>query len=173
MAARIRRQKRIDRAEAEEEDRQVAMQLIVSQQNMPAIIRADASMFVRIKIEVMSEININDLDTPLPSSWTIATVPTRVPDAVIFDVPGEELRQIPYPVGTRMRFVPRTNTLLQPLRPSRWFTSGVDQHIDSNFSAHCNETGFHHIHYSMSNSAYDEMALDMFMAYEILIAVSD
>jgi hypothetical protein len=132
-----------------------------------------AILFVNIRIEVLSAININDLDTRMPLSWTVHTVPVRVSDAIVFDVPAEELRRIPYGPGTSMRFVPRTNTLLHPLRPSRWFVAGVDQCTDANFDSFYNEAGFHHIHYNMTNTAYDEMALDIFMAYEILIAVED
>ena len=173
LAARIRRQKQIDRNEAEEDDRRVAMELMSSEHNnLSTIIIPVASMFINIRIEVMSTVNVNDLETPVPLSWIVNTVPMRVSDAIVFDVPSRELCQIPYSIGTRMRLVPQTNAALQPLRPSRWFVAGVDQHIDANFNAHCTENGFHHLHYSMSDAAYDEMALDIFMAHDILIAVN-
>ena len=173
LAARVRRQKQIDRNEAEEDDRQVAIQLISSQQNMPAIIIPVAPMFINIRLEVMPTTTTNTADTSMPLTWIVSTTPVRVSDAIVFDVPSHELSQIPYTSGTNMRLVPLTNSLLQPLRPSRWFIAGVDQHIDNNFNTHCTENGFHHLHYSMSNVAYDEMALDIFMSYDILIAVNE
>ena len=172
LAARLRRQKRIDRAEAEEDDRQAAMQMMAAA--TPALNTLQvASLFLNIRIEVLSAINIDDLDSRMPLSWVVTTTPMRLSDSIVFDVPIEELRRIPYGMGTSMRFVPRTNTVLHSLRPSRWFVAGVEHHIDTKFNVHCNETGFHHIHYSMSNAEYDEMALDIFMAYEILVAVDD
>ena len=176
LAARIRRQRRIDQAEAEEEDRQVALRMMMStpQQATRTVVLPLASMFINIRIEVMSAINMDAQNIPTtPLSWTVTTVPIQITDTIIFDVPSDELRRIPYPMGTSMRLVPCTNSLLRPLRPSTWFVAGVEQCTDTNFSAHCSEAGFQHMHYSMSNAAYDEMAVDIFTAYGVLIAVSE
>jgi hypothetical protein len=128
-------------------------------------------MFIEMRIEVMSQININDLDTFLPLNWTMSTVPVRLSGSIVFDVPMHELRRIPYPIGTTLRLVPKTNRLLQPLRPSRWFAAGLDVHPGTNFNIHCDENGFHQIHYTLSESEYEELMLDAFMAYDILVAV--
>ncbi len=171
LAARVRRQKQTDRIEAEEDDRQAAFQIMSAQQHTQPIIISISPMFIEIRMEVLSQINMNDLDTPLPLSWTLSSIPTRTPGSIIFDVPPDELNRIPYPVGTLIRIVPQTNRLLQPLHPSRWFRAGSDMHPSANFSINCNEHGYHHIHYIMSDMAYEELMLDAFMAYDVLVAM--
>ena len=172
LAARIRRQRRIDRAEAEEDDHRVAVQLMASQQHIQhPILLTMRPMYLNICIEVLSELNARDMDTPVPLAWTVTTMPIVSSDLIVFDVPVEQLQHIPYPQGTRMRFVPRTNPLLQPLRPSKWFVAGVDQLADPSFSTFCDGTGFHHLHYSMSSTVYDTLVMDTFMAYDILMTV--
>ena len=171
LAARIRRQRHLDRVEAEEDDRRVAV-MVSQQQLIPQPIRLTMlPMFLNICIEVLSELNARDMDTPVPLAWTVTTIPIVSSSSIIFDVPAEQLRHIPYPQGTRMRFVPRINPLLQPLQPSRWFVAGVDQITDGTFSTFCDAAGFHHMHYSMSSMAYDEMVMDTFVAYDILMTV--
>jgi hypothetical protein len=170
LAARVRRQKRKDRAEAEEDDRQTAMQM-AERQHLQPIILSISPMYIKIRIEVLSQIDLNDLDTPLPLSWTLSSVPIRLPGAIVFDVPADELSRIPYCFGTLMRIVPQTNRLLQPLHPSRWFKAGSDMHPSANFSIHCDEDGFHHIHYTLSELAYEELILDAFTEYDVLVAV--
>ena len=172
LAARVRRQKYNDRIEAVEDDRQVAMQMASNQIPRPIILTM-SPMFIHIRIEIMSRINLNDLDTPLPMTWTTTTTPVRLAGAIVFDVPPNELRHIPYPNGTTMRIVPHINPLVQPLRPSQWFVTGTNTFIGENFSVHCDERGFHHIHYSLSNTAYEELILETFMAYDVLVAVPE
>jgi hypothetical protein len=170
LATRVRRQQRKDREEAEEDDRQVAMHMASHQIPHP-IILSIVPMFVEICIEVLSQININDIETLLPLSWTTSSVPMRHQNSIVFNVPVDELQRIPYPVGTVMRLVPRTNQLLQPLQPSRWFAAGADSHPGRDYTILCDQTGFNQIHYNMSDVAYEEMILDAFVAYDILVAV--
>jgi hypothetical protein len=172
LTARVRRQKRKDRAEAEEDDRQTAMQMAERQLQQP-IILSIVPMFVEIRVEVMSRIDINNLDTPLPLSWTLSSIPTSIPSAIVFDVPASELRHIPYCYGTLMRIVPLTNRLLQPLHPSRWFKAGSDMHPSANVSIQCDEDGFHRINYTLSELAYEELILDAFSTHNVLVAVPD
>ena len=171
LAARVRRQKHKDRKEAEEDDRQTALQMAANQHVHP-IILSISPMYIEIRIEVLSRVNLNDLDTPLPYNWNMSTNPTRQPGFIIFDVPTEELDFIPYPIGTRMRMVPQTNRLLQPLQPSRWFTAGMDAYPGDNFIVQCDEHGFRQIRYTLSDILYEELMLDAFMAYDVLVAVS-
>jgi len=171
LAARIRRQKQKDREEAEEDDRQTAMLMVSHQRHPTPIILSISPMYVEIRIEVLSQINLNDLDTLLPLTWTVQCSPTRIHDSIVFSVPTDELQHIPYPLGTLIRLVPRTNQLLQPLQPSHWFATGSNTYPGSNFNVRADELGFGHIHYTMSDVAYEEMILDAFMAYDILVAV--
>jgi hypothetical protein len=172
LAARVRRQKRKDRAEAEEEDRQTAMQMAERQIRQP-IILSIVPMFVEMRIEVLSQTDINNMDTPLPLSWTLSSIPSSTPSAIVFDVPADELRRIPYSYGTLMRIVPQTNRLLQPLHPSRWFKAGWDMHPGGNVSIQCDEDGFHGISYTLSEPAYEELILDAFSAHNVLVTVPE
>ena len=170
LAARVRRQRNKDRQEAEEDDRQTALQMEASQYTQP-IILSISPMYIEIRIEVLSQVDLNDLDTPLPLSWTMQSNPIRQPGSIIFDVPTDELARIPYPFGTLVRIVPQTNRLLKPLQPSKWFTAGVDAYPSENISILCDEHGFHQIRYVLSELMYEELILDAFMAYDVLVAV--
>jgi hypothetical protein len=119
----------------------------------------------------MSLLDIDERIVTLVEHATLTSTPIRLTDSILFDVPEDELRRIPYPIGTLMRMVPQTNQLLQPLHPSRWFKAGIDLHPSANFSIHCDEHGFHHIHYVMSESMYEELILNAFRAYAVLVAV--
>jgi hypothetical protein len=141
-----------------------------SQYTQP-IILSISPMYIEIRIEVLSQVDLNDLDTLLPLSWTMPSNPIRQPGSIIFDVPTDELARIPYPFGTLVRIVPQTNRLLQPLQPSKWFTAGVETYPSENFSIQCDERGFHQIHYVLSELMYEELILDAFMAYDVLVAV--
>ena len=170
LATRVRRQQRRDREEAEEDDRQTAILMAAHQHTQPIILSV-APMFVDIRIEVLSQINLNDMDAPFPPSWTIPSVPIRHQSSIVFSVPFDELQRIPYPMGTVMRMVPKTNQLLHLLEPSNWFVAGVDSYPGRDFAIQCNQSGFNQIYYSMSEMAYEEMILDAFMAYDILVAI--
>jgi hypothetical protein len=171
LAARVRRQRQRDRDEAEEDDRQAALHLVANQHMQP-IILSISPMFIEIRIEVLSQIDINNLDIQLPLNWTMSSVPTRQPGSIVFQVPADELAGIPYKIGTLMRIAPQTNRLLQPLQPSRWFTAGTDMPSPhETFSLRCDENGFQHIHFTLSELMYDELMLDAFMAYDVLVAV--
>jgi hypothetical protein len=173
LAARIRRQRRMDQAEAENDDRQAAIEMMTSQNMVhQPIILTMRPMYLNICIEVLSQVNIRDLDTPVPLSWTVTTNATMAAaNTITFDVPAEELTYIPYPSGTYMRLVPRTNPLLQQLPPSRWFVAGEEHLADDSFSVACDHTGFRRMDYSISGSVYDEMVMDTFMAYDILMTI--
>jgi hypothetical protein len=139
---------------------------------MQPIILSISPMFIEIRIEVLSQIDINNLDIQLPLNWTMSSVPTRQPGSIVFQVPADELAGIPYKTGTLMRIAPQTNRLLQPLQPSRWFTAGTDlPSPHETFSLRCDENGFQHIHFTLSELMYDELMLDAFMAYDVLVAV--
>lgn len=171
LAARVRRQRRRDLEEAEEEDRQTAMQMAARQHTHPIILTV-SPMFVELRLEVLSQINMHDLMTPLPLSWTVSSNPTRLEGgSIIFRVPPDELRHIPYPMGTLMRITPRTNQVLQPLQPSAWFVAGTEAHPGRGFHLHCDHEGFHHIHYTMSDMAYESMMIDALIEHDVLVAV--
>jgi len=165
----VRRQKQKDREEAEEDDRQTALHMAANQ----PIILSISPMYIELRIEVLSQVDVRDLDTPLPLSWTMTSTPTRRHRSIVFEVPNDELARIPYKSGTLMRIVPQTNRLLPPLRPSRWFTAGVELFPNESFRVLCDENGFQQIHYTLSELLYDELMLDAFMAYDVLVAVPD
>ena len=170
LAARVRRQKHKDRAEVEADDRQIAIQM-AHQQLIQPIILSISPMFIEIRIEVLSQINLGDLDTPLPLFWTMSSIPTRIAGSILFFVPAHELIHLPYPMGTLIRIVPRTSHLLQPLRPSAWFTAGMDSHPSPGFSIRCDAVGVQSICYTLSEADYDELMLEAFMTYNVLVAV--
>ena len=174
LAARIRRQRRIDQTEVENDDRQVAIEMMTSQQNvhMPILLTL-RPMYLNICIEVLSRVNIQDPDAPFPLSWTVTTNAVMESNTITFDVPNEELAYIPYPYGTYIRLVPRTNPLLQQLPPSRWFMAGEESLNDDRFNATCDHTGFTQMNYSISGLIYDEMVMDTFMAYDILMTIPE
>lgn len=172
LAARIRRQRRIDQAEAENEDRQIAIEMMTSQHTAhQPILLTLRPMYLNICIEVLSQINTQDLDNPFPQSWTVSTDPVTESNTITFVVPNDELAYIPYPYGTYMRLVPRTNPLLPQLPPSRWFTAGEERLNDERFNVTCDQTGFIRLDYSISGATYDEMVMDTFMAYDILMTI--
>ena len=87
LAARVRRQKQKDREEAEEDDRQTALHMAANQ----PIILSISPMYIELRIEVLSQVDVRDLDTPLPLSWTMTSTPTRRHRSIVFEVPNDEL----------------------------------------------------------------------------------
>ena len=142
MASRIRRERRQDRAEEESLNQQVAMQhsMIV----VPAF---------ELEIRIEAQIGVS------PASWTLKTRLVEHSNSIVFDVPLEELRRIPYPPGTYMRLVPFTS--MHILQPSNWFKTGVNP--GSDFSVSYHEGGFLHINLAMREDLFATLVSDIIM----------
>jgi hypothetical protein len=141
MAARVRREQRMDKNEKEEIDRQMAHAM--AERNIPN------AMPFSFKIRIESNFN---------SSWMMSTIPVVVMDYVIFDVPTSELALIPFTPDTKIRmlsllYTPTGITTLYP--PSEWFKAGENPGF--NFSVRWDERGFHHIHFRMHDRQFAQM----------------
>jgi hypothetical protein len=140
LAARVRRERKRDREEKEEQDRVVARSLMET--NMP-------SMLFSFKIRI--ECNLN-------RAWLLNTIPVAFLDYVIFDVPETELSDIPFSPTTQIRMLALlyTSTGVTTLYPpSNWFHNG--QEPGNSFSVHWDERGFHHIHFRMHDHQFSQM----------------
>jgi hypothetical protein len=110
------------------------------------------SMELEIRIEAQAGIS--------PASWVLKTKLVELRNTVVFDVPLDELRKIPYPPGTFMRLVPYTN--MHMLQPSNWFKTGMNP--GNNFSAGSDAQGkFIHIHMTMPDDVFATLTADMIM----------
>lgn len=141
MAARVRRQQMQDRAEEEQHNHQVAVQLqgTVSRFELSILIEAEAGVS--------------------PPTWTLRTQFVPLADSMIFVVPVEDLRQIPYTHDTVIRLIPYTE--LCRLRPSNWFKAGHSS-PGNNFTVNSDERGFHHMHLFVSEDLFAMMVADAF-----------
>lgn len=131
-----------DRAEEEQSNHQVAVQLqgTVSRLELSILIEAEAGAS--------------------PPTWTLRTQFFPLADSMIFVVPVEDLRQIPYSHDTVIRLVPYTD--LCRLRPSNWFKAGCSA-PGSNFTVNSDERGFHHMHLFVSEDLFAMLVADAFM----------
>ena len=106
-----------------------------------------------LEIRIEAEIGVS------PATWTLKTRLIELHNTIIFDVPFDELRRIPYPPGTYMRLVPFTSMHILP--PSNWFKEGITP--GNNFNVSHNESGFLHIHLAMREDVFATLVSDMIM----------
>ena len=143
MAARVRRERRSDQTQEEEHNRQLAFH------SAPP-----PSLDVDFRIEAENGVE--------PASWTVHTQIVPLADAILFNVPDEELRKIPYAADTLIRVVPYT--WMHILLPSKWFRAGMDP--GNNFSTHRTaEEGFGHMNLTISEELFARLIADIFMAH--------
>lgn len=145
MSARVRREQRKDIQEREENDRRLAVQ---SMQHLPSL-----ELDIRIEAEAGAT----------PVCWTVRTHIRALYNTILFEVPPEELRRIPYPPGTLVRLVPYTP--IHMLRPSNWFSSGTEPGND--FSVSYSESGYRHMHLAVSEELFAMLVADVFIAQRI------
>ena len=141
LAARVRRERKRDMEEKEEQDRAVAHALVVDT-SMP-------SMLFSFKIRI--ECNLN-------RAWLLNTIPVAFMDYVVFDVPETELSVIPFEATTPIRMLALlyTSTGVTTLYPpSNWFQAG--QEPGHSFNVHWDDRGFHHIHFRMHDQQFSQM----------------
>ena len=97
-----------------------------------------------------------------PTVYNLKTHLIPFTDGIIFAVPSDELKRIPYPHNTRVRLVPHTD--IHMLRPSNWFAMGCGSMAPGgNFTVNSDQRGFHRIHLTMSEELFTVMVADMFM----------
>lgn len=146
MAARVRRERRADRAEEELRNRQLAFQQPVPPPSL--------DLDFRIEAEPGTE----------PAHCTVRTMIVPTHDAILFIVPEEELRKIPFKADTLVRIVPYTQ--MHILTPSNWFRAGLDP--GNNFGAHrAPEGGFQHLNLTVSEDLFAMMVVDSFMRHAV------
>jgi hypothetical protein len=141
LGARVRREKKKDRAEEEAHNYHVSIQT-----SLRLDIRIETLLFPAADI--------------YPTSWTVTTQFIPLQNCFVFDVPPTELSGIPFTSDTIMRLVPYTDT--RTLRPSYWFKAGGNALPGPNFGIACDERGFHHIHFSMSHDEFAALLADVF-----------
>ena len=144
MAARVRREQKQDRSEEESQNHQVAVQL---QQGTVSMLE------VTIRIEAEPGVS--------PPFWNLNTQLLPFDSGIIFNVPLDELKRIPYAHDTLIRLVP--HTVMHMLWPSHWFRAGSSA-PGSNFTVNGDQRGFHRIHLTISEELFAVMVADMFMA---------
>lgn len=145
MAARVRRERQQDLREQEEHNRQLAMQSV----HRPPALELD----IRIEAEHGTQ----------PPFWTVRTNIHTLQNTVVFVVPPDELRRIPYPPATHVRLVPFT--ALHMLRPSDWFKAGNPPGGDFGVGYH--DAGFQHMHLAVSDDLFATLVADVFMAQHL------
>jgi hypothetical protein len=116
MAARVKREKRKDKEETEQENLHLARMI-----SLESATRTVVSFVVRIEIQALT------VDNTI-TTWKLSTVLAPSHDRVVFEVPVAELAGIPFVEGTVMRFIPfaYSNSLVTIITPSEWFTVGSD-----------------------------------------------
>jgi len=144
MAARVRREQKHDKSEEENSNRLVAVQL-----------QQGTITMLDLTIRIEAEPGVS------PSTWNLATQLIPFTDGIVFNVPFDELKRIPYTHDTLIRLVPHTS--MHMLRPSHWFRAGSSA-PGSNFTVNGDQRGFHRIHLTISEELFAVMVADMFMA---------
>jgi hypothetical protein len=146
MAARVRRERRQDRAEEERANHQVAIQ-----HSAPSNVVMIPAFELGIRIEAEWGVS--------PATWTLKTRLVDSHHTVLFVVPNDELQRIPYPPNTRIRLVPFTR--MHVLQPSCWFVPGTEP--GANFRVGVSATGFYHIHLMMQEDIFATLVSDLIM----------
>jgi hypothetical protein len=141
MAARVRREQKHDRVEEEIHDRQVAVQI-------------QQGVMLELNIRIEAEPGVS------PPTWNLRTHLLPFIDGIVFSVPLDELKRIPYSQDTLIRLVPHTE--MHMLRPSYWFRAGSTA-PGSNFTVNSDHRGFHRIHLTVSEELFAVMVADMLM----------
>jgi hypothetical protein len=150
MAARIRRERKQDRAEEERSNLQVALH-----HSLPSTMVVLPAFELEIRIE--AELGVS------PATWTLKTKLIESPSTIMFIVPDNELQRIPYPPNTRVRLVPCTR--MHILRPSNWFIPGLEPSGDfsSFFRVGCHATGIFHIDLTLPEDIFATLVSDLIM----------
>ena len=146
MASRVRRERRQDRLDQELQNHQAAL----THQQPSFLIIPPLELDIRIE----AEIGVS------PSTWIIKTRLIELQNIIVFDVPFEELRRIPYTPGTFIRLVPHTS--MHILQPSNWFRAGVEP--GNHFSVAYNGSGFMHINFAMQEDIFAALVSDLIMS---------
>lgn len=120
LSSKVRREKRMDREEAQQENLRIATllsnELLLTTSTVP---RTVVSFVIYIEIQALTHNNSF-------VTWKLNTTISPSINTVVFEVPVEELHTIPFDVGTLMRFIPFASStfLMTMITPSEWFESG-------------------------------------------------
>ena len=148
MAARVRRERRRDRAEEEQRNRELAIQHTREQlsgiQMVPMI---DLGIRIEAQIGVM------------PAVWNLQTRLMEFSDTVVFEALHDDLLRIPYPADTYIRLAPYTN--MHILQPSGWFKVGADP--GAPFSVGRSGSRFTHIRLTLTDDVFACLVADIVM----------
>ena len=131
LASKVRRERRRDRLEMEHEHFRMAAQ-ISQETNLNAVV----SFFIKIEIEGLTRGHV-------PFTWRLGTVFSPTHDTVVFEVPDNDLRGIPFTPGSLIRLIPLAyaNRSINMLAPSEWFVMGNCLTESRGFSIEYNDTG--------------------------------
>jgi hypothetical protein len=132
LSSKVRREKKIDKDEAEHESLRIATLLM---SNEALMVPRTVVSFI-IYIEIQARTHDNSFVT-----WKLNTAISPSINTVVFEVPVEELSTIPFEVGTLMRFIPFASSmfLITMITPSEWFESGGSIGICTNFQIEYHE----------------------------------
>jgi hypothetical protein len=158
MASRVKREKRKDREEAEQENFHVAR--MISQE---AATRTVVSFVVRIEIQALT------VDNTL-ATWKLSTVLAPSHDHVVFEVPVAELADIPFGEGTMMRFIPfaYSNSLVTIVTPSEWFTIGSNIRSPGAYVIEYNESKkFKSVKLMLQEDVFGNMIVEAYFAASV------
>jgi hypothetical protein len=160
LSSRVRREKRKDKEEAEEENFRLAT--LISQE---AVTRTVVSFVIKIEIQALTA----DHDL---ISWSLNTVLTPSQEQfVVFEVPATELRNIPFGEGTTVRLIPFTfsNSLVTMLKPSEWFVVGDGLRSSAAYKVEYAEEGkkFRSIKLMMQEDEFSSLIVDAYFAASV------
>ena len=99
-------------------------------------LNAVVSFFIKIEIEGLTRGHV-------PFTWRLGTVFSPTHDTVVFEVPDNDLRGIPFTPGSLIRLIPLAyaNRSINMLAPSEWFVMGNCLTESRGFSIEYNDTG--------------------------------
>ena len=156
MAARVRKEQRLDRIETEQSNLQAAVNI----QNTSTV-RILQSRMLELYIRIEAEPGAS------PPNWSLKTRLMPLGDTVLCIVPASELRAIPYGQDTLIRMVPHTN--VHTLQPSDRFRGSID--IANEFVMRRDEEGFQHIHYTISEELFAIMLMDIHLQSDSIVQI--
>ena len=160
LSARVKREKRQDREEAEREDYQAASTLS-SQNNSNDVTRTVVSFVIKLEIQAITAESTD-------ASWRLSTNLSSLHDTVEFEVPPIELAAIPFARGTVMRFRPvvYSNSLVNVLPPSAWFASGNQPQPTDRFQVEYDPVTrkFQKIKLVMNEDEFSSLIVDAYFA---------
>lgn len=160
LSSMVKREKKLDREEAEREDYRAAATL--SQNDMT---RTVVSFVIKLEIQAITAESTD-------ASWRLSTNLSSLHDTVEFEVPPNELASIPFTHGTVMRFRPvvHSNTLVNVLAPSSWFTSGNQARPSTRFQVEYEPVTrkFQKIKLTMSEDEFSSLIVDAYLAANMI-----